>query len=34
MDTIKDRQRLEILHESGQAPWQHPRLDLLDPLAV
>ena len=27
MDTIKDRQRLETLHESGQAPWQHLRLD-------
>jgi glucose-1-phosphate cytidylyltransferase len=24
MDTIKDRQRLELMHESGQAPWQHP----------
>ena len=23
MDTIKDRQRLESMHESGQAPWQH-----------
>jgi hypothetical protein len=22
MDTIKDRQRLESLHESGQAPWR------------
>jgi glucose-1-phosphate cytidylyltransferase len=22
MDTIKDRQRLEALHESGAAPWQ------------
>ena len=22
MDTIKDRQRLEVLHESGQAPWR------------
>jgi len=27
MDTIKDRQRLENMHESGQAPWQHLRLD-------
>lgn len=27
MDTIKDRQRLEKLHESGQAPWQQLRLD-------
>jgi glucose-1-phosphate cytidylyltransferase len=27
MDTIKDRQRLETMHESGQAPWQHLRLD-------
>jgi glucose-1-phosphate cytidylyltransferase len=27
MDTIKDRQRLETMHESGQAPWQHVRLD-------
>ena len=23
MDTIKDRQRLEGLHESGRAPWRH-----------
>ncbi len=22
MDTIKDRQRLEALHESGAAPWR------------
>jgi glucose-1-phosphate cytidylyltransferase len=22
MDTIKDRQRLETMHESGQAPWR------------
>ena len=22
MDTIKDRQRLEALHESGRAPWR------------
>ena len=34
MDTIKDRQRLETMHESGQAPWQHLRLELVDPLAV
>jgi len=27
MDTIKDRQRLENMHETGQAPWQHLRLD-------
>jgi glucose-1-phosphate cytidylyltransferase len=27
MDTIKDRQRLEMMHESGQAPWQHLSLD-------
>jgi len=27
MDTIKDRQRLETMHESGQAPWQHLSLD-------
>lgn len=27
MDTIKDRQRLETMYESGQAPWQHLRLD-------
>jgi glucose-1-phosphate cytidylyltransferase len=27
MDTIKDRQLLETMHESGQAPWQHLRLD-------
>jgi glucose-1-phosphate cytidylyltransferase len=27
MDTIKDRQRLETMHETGQAPWQHLRLD-------
>ena len=29
MDTIKDRQMLETMHETGQAPWQHLRLDLL-----
>jgi glucose-1-phosphate cytidylyltransferase len=23
MDTIKDRQRLEALHDSGEAPWRH-----------
>ena len=27
MDTIKDRQRLEALHESGQAPWRSVGLD-------
>jgi glucose-1-phosphate cytidylyltransferase len=27
MDTIKDRQRLEAMHESGQAPWQQLPLD-------
>jgi glucose-1-phosphate cytidylyltransferase len=27
MDTIKDRQRLETMHDSGQAPWQYLRLD-------
>jgi glucose-1-phosphate cytidylyltransferase len=27
MDTIKDRQRLEAMHESGVAPWQDLRLD-------
>jgi hypothetical protein len=27
MDTIKDRQLLEAMHETGQAPWQHLRLD-------
>jgi glucose-1-phosphate cytidylyltransferase len=27
MDTIKDRQMLETMHETGQAPWQHLRLD-------
>lgn len=27
MDTIKDRQRLENMHESGQAPWQRAPLD-------
>ena len=27
MDTIKDRQMLEVMHETGQAPWQHLRLD-------
>jgi len=27
MDTIKDRQRLESLHESGQAPWRSFPLD-------
>jgi glucose-1-phosphate cytidylyltransferase len=26
MDTIKDRQLLETMHETGQAPWQHLRL--------
>ena len=26
MDTIKDRQDLEALHESGNAPWVAPRL--------
>jgi glucose-1-phosphate cytidylyltransferase len=26
MDTIKDRQELEALHESGNAPWVTPRL--------
>jgi len=34
MDTIKDRQMLETMHETGQAPWQHLRRDLLDQLAV
>ena len=29
MDTIKDRQLLETMHETGQAPWQHLRLDQL-----
>jgi glucose-1-phosphate cytidylyltransferase len=29
MDTIKDRQLLETMHETGQAPWQHLRLDPL-----
>jgi glucose-1-phosphate cytidylyltransferase len=29
MDTIKDRQMLETMHETGQAPWQHLRLDQL-----
>ena len=33
MDTLKDKQCLETLHESGQAPWQvwntdHAALDL------
>jgi glucose-1-phosphate cytidylyltransferase len=28
MDTIKDRQRLEALHDSGTAPWRH--VDLSD----
>ena len=27
MDTIKDRQRLESMHESGQAPWRRLRRD-------
>ena len=27
MDTIKDRQRLEMMHETGQAPWEYLRLD-------
>jgi hypothetical protein len=26
MDTIKDKQRLDALAESGRAPWQQPRL--------
>jgi hypothetical protein len=26
MDTIKDRQDLEALHESGNAPWVAPQL--------
>ena len=25
MDTLKDRQNLEALFESGEAPWRHPR---------
>ena len=29
MDTIKDRQRLEALHETGRAPWQHTPQDEL-----
>jgi glucose-1-phosphate cytidylyltransferase len=29
MDTIKDRQMLETMHETGQAPWQHLRFDQL-----
>ena len=27
MDTIKDRQRLEALYESGQPPWRRPRAE-------
>jgi glucose-1-phosphate cytidylyltransferase len=30
MDTIKDRQRLEALYESGSAPWRHVGLDALE----
>jgi glucose-1-phosphate cytidylyltransferase len=29
MDTMKDRQMLETMYETGQAPWQHLRLDQL-----
>jgi glucose-1-phosphate cytidylyltransferase len=28
MDTIKDKQRLDALAESGQAPWRHAGLDV------
>jgi glucose-1-phosphate cytidylyltransferase len=34
MDTIKDRQRLESMHESGQAPWQRAPLDEIPGVAV
>ena len=34
MDTIKDRQRLENLHESGQAPWQRAPLEAVGEIAV
>jgi hypothetical protein len=27
MDTMKDKQRLDALAESSQAPWKHVRLD-------
>ncbi len=29
MDTIKDRQSLETLHESGEAPWRRFPVDVL-----
>jgi glucose-1-phosphate cytidylyltransferase len=32
MDTIKDRQRLENMHESGQAPWRRLAPDGIDSL--
>jgi len=34
MDTIKDRQRLDNLHESGQAPWQRAPLDAVTGIEV
>src|SRR5215470_14780936 len=34
MDTIKDRQRLDNLHESGQAPWQRAPLDAVTGIDV
>ena len=35
MDTIKDRQSLENLHESGQAPWRRfPAEDGLPPAVL
>jgi glucose-1-phosphate cytidylyltransferase len=34
MDTIKDRQRLENMHESGQAPWRRLAPDAIDGLTA
>jgi glucose-1-phosphate cytidylyltransferase len=33
MDTIKDRQRLEALQQSGQAPWRQFGLESISPVA-
>jgi glucose-1-phosphate cytidylyltransferase len=33
MDTIKDRQRLEALHQSGEAPWRGVDPDGIGPPA-
>jgi len=34
MDTIKDRQRLENMHESGQAPWQRAPIEEIREMAA